>query len=172
VQVVVGLHGKLQWMAFHTIVLSMIDPEFAKRQLVILAREWQMNPDGQIPTYEWSFDDVNPPLHAWAAWRIYKIEAKMTGARDRDFLKAIFHRCLLYATWWLNRKDPLGRNLFSGGFLGMDNIGIFDRNKVPPGYDLVQSDGTGWMGMFALVMLKIAIELAENEPDYYAGGWP
>jgi hypothetical protein len=157
-------------MAFHTIVLSMIDPDFAKQQLTILAREWQMNPDGQIPAYEWSFDDVNPPLHAWAAWRIYKIEAKMTGVSDREFLKSVFHRCLLYATWWLNRKDPSGRNLFSGGFLGMDNIGIFDRDKVPPGYDLVQSDGTGWMGMFALVMLKIAIELAENEPDYYSLG--
>jgi hypothetical protein len=155
-------------MAFHTIVLSMIDPDFAKGQLMILAREWQMHPDGQIPAYEWAFDDVNPPLHAWAAWRIYKIEAKMTGAPgDRRFLKAIFHRCLLYATWWLNRKDDSGRNLFSGGFLGMDNIGIFDRNKLPPGYDLVQSDGTGWMGMFALVMLKIAIELAQDDPDYY-----
>jgi len=154
-------------MAFHTIVLSMIDPEFAKQQLMILAREWQMNPDGQIPAYEWAFDDVNPPLHAWAAWRTYKIEAKMTGAADRRFLKAIFHRCLLYATWWLNRKDPSGRNLFAGGFLGMDNIGIFDRNDVPPGYVLAQSDGTGWMGMFALVMLKIAIELANDEPDYY-----
>jgi len=157
-------------MAFHTIVLSMIDAEFAKGQLMILAREWQMNPDGQIPAYEWSFDDVNPPLHAWAAWRIYKIEAKMTGAPDRGFLKAIFHRCLMYATWWLNRKDPSGRNLFSGGFLGMDNIGIFDRGKVPSGYDLVQADGTGWMGMFALVMLKIAIELGEVEPDYYSLG--
>jgi len=157
-------------MAFHTIVMSMIDPDFAKRQLMTLAQEWQMNPDGQIPAYEWSFDDVNPPVHAWAAWRIYKIEAKMTGAPDRSFLKAIFHRCLLYVTWWLNRKDPTGRNLFTGGFLGMDNIGIFDRDKVPPGYDLVQSDGTGWMGMFTLVMLKIAIELAHDEPDYYSLG--
>jgi hypothetical protein len=155
-------------MAFHTIVLSLIDPDFAKRQLMILAREWQMNPDGQIPAYEWSFDDVNPPLHAWAAWRIYKIDAKKTGKPDRSFLKSIFHRCLLYATWWLNRKDPMGRNLFSGGFLGMDNIGIFNRDAVPPGYDLVQSDGTGWMGMFSLVMLKIAIELAQDDPDYYS----
>jgi hypothetical protein len=154
-------------MAFHTIVLAMIDPEFAKGQLMILAREWQMNPDGQIPAYEGGFDDVNPPLHAWAAWRVYKIEAKMTGVRDRRFLKAIFDHCLLYATWWLNRKDPLDRNLFSGGFLGMDNIGIFDRDKVPQRYVLAQSDGTGWMGMFALVMLKIAIELAKEEPDYY-----
>jgi len=155
-------------MAFHTIVLATIDPDFAKKQLIVLAREWQMHPDGQIPAYEWGFDDVNPPLHAWAAWRIYKIDAARTGTPDRAFLKAIFERCLLYVTWWLNRKDPSGRDLFSGGFLGMDNIGIFDRNKVPKGYDLVQSDGTGWMAMFALVMLKIAVELADQDPDYYS----
>jgi hypothetical protein len=155
-------------MAFHTIVLTLIDPDFAKRQLTVLAREWQMNPDGQVPAYEWSFDDVNPPLHAWAAWRIYKIDGKMTGKPDRSFLKSIFHRCLLYLTWWLNRKDRNGDNLFSGGFLGMDNIGVFDRNKVPAGYDIAQADGTGWMGMFALVMLKMAIALAEEDDDYYS----
>jgi hypothetical protein len=157
-------------MAFYAIVLATVDPDYAKDQLIILAREWQMNPDGQIPAYEWAFDDVNPPLHAWAAWRVYKIEARRTGTPDLAFLKAIFDRCLMYATWWLNRKDPAGRNLFSGGFLGMDNVGIFDRNKVPQGYDLVQSDATGWMGQFALVMLKMAIELAEQkkDPDYYS----
>ncbi len=118
-------------MAFHAIVLTLVDPDFAKRQLLLLAREWQMSPAGQVPAYEWSFDDVNPPLHAWAAWRVYKIDAKRAGRPDRAFLRAIFHRCLLYFTWWMNRKDRFGDNLFSGGFLGLDNIGIFDRNRVP-----------------------------------------
>lgn len=153
--------------AFHVIVLATIDPEDAKRQLRVLALQWQMSPDGQIPAYEWAFGDVNPPLHAWAAYRVYKIDAKRTGVADRAFLKVVFDRCMLYFTWWLNRKDPAGRNLFTGGFLGMDNIGPFDRNRVPSGYELLQADGTGWMGMFALVMLKISIELAQDDPDYY-----
>ena len=155
-------------LAFHTIPLSLIDPDFAKRQLLLLTREWYMHPNGQLPAYEWSFDDANPPIQAWAAWRVYKIEQKMYGKGDREFLERIFQQLLFYFTWWLNRKDLQGNNLFQGGFLGLDNIGPFNRSQLPPsvgGY-LDQSDGTSWMGMYCLNMFKIAVELATQDDTY------
>jgi hypothetical protein len=155
-------------LAFHTIPLSLIDPDFAKRQLLLLTREWYMHPNGQVPAYEWSFDDANPPIQAWAAWRVYKIEQKMYGRADREFLERIFQQLLFYFTWWLNRKDLQGNNLFQGGFLGLDNIGPFNRSQLPPsvgGY-LDQSDGTSWMGMYCLNMFKIAVELATQDDTY------
>ncbi|HTD52148.1 MAG TPA: glucosidase, partial [Thermoanaerobaculia bacterium] len=154
-------------LAFHTIPLAMIDSEFAKDQLVLLTREWYMHPNGELPAYEWNFGDVNPPVHAWAAWRIYKIEAKRRGKKDRRFLERVFHKLLLNFTWWVNRKDAAGRNVFQGGFLGLDNIGVFDRSQpLPTGGFLEQSDGTSWMGMFCLNMLAIALELAEEDSAY------
>jgi hypothetical protein len=151
---------------FHTIVWAMIDPDYAKRQLFLLAREWYMHPEGQVPAYEWSFSDVNPPVHAWAAWRIYNIEKKMYGRKDVDFLAKIFNRCLLYFTWWVNRKDSDGNNLFQGGFLGLDNIGLFDRNQVPAGATIYQADASSWMGLFSLTMIKIGLELAAADAKY------
>ena len=151
---------------FHTIVWAMIDPDYAKRQLFLLAREWYMHPEGQVPAYEWSFEDVNPPVHAWAAWRIYNIERKMFGRKDTDFLAKIFNRCLLYFTWWVNRKDADGNNLFQGGFLGLDNIGLFDRNQVPAGATIYQADASSWMGLFSLTMIKIGLELAAIDATY------
>ncbi len=154
-------------LAFHCIPLATIDPDFAKQQLVLLLREWYMHPNGQLPAYEWAFSDVNPPVHAWAAWRIYKIEAKRRGKKDRRFLERVFHKLLLNFTWWVNRKDAAGRNVFQGGFLGLDNIGVFDRSQpLPTGGYIEQSDGTSWMGMFCLNMLAIALELAEEDPAY------
>ena len=154
-------------LAFHTIPFVMIDPDFAKRQLVLLTREWYMHPNGQLPAYEWAFNDVNPPVHAWAAWRIYKIEKKMYGKADKLFLERVFQKLLLNFTWWTNRKDPEGKNVFGGGFLGLDNIGIFDRSReLPTGGRLEQADGTSWMAMFCLNMLKIALELAIDNPAY------
>jgi hypothetical protein len=154
-------------LAFHCIPLAMIDPDFAKQQLVLLLREWYMHPNGQLPAYEWAFADVNPPVHAWAAWRVYKIEAKRRGKKDRRFLERVFHKLLLNFTWWVNRKDAAGRNVFQGGFLGLDNIGVFDRSQpLPTGGFLEQSDGTSWMGMFCLNMLAIALELAEDDAAY------
>jgi hypothetical protein len=153
-------------LCFHTIVLAMIDPDYAKGQLSLLAREWHMHPEGQVPAYEWSFADVNPPVHAWAAWRVYKIEKKMYGRTDVNFLAKIFNRCLLYFTWWVNRKDADGNNLFQGGFLGLDNIGLFDRNQVPAGATIYQADASSWMGLFSLVMIKIAMELAKADEKY------
>jgi hypothetical protein len=154
-------------LAFHTIPLALVDPGFAKRQLVLLCREWYMHPNGQLPAYEWAFGDVNPPVHAWAAFRIYKIERRMTGVADRAFLERIFHKLLLNFTWWVNRKDPNGLNVFQGGFLGMDNIGVFDRSAMlPDGGTLEQSDGTAWMGFYSLTMLSIALELARENPVY------
>ncbi len=154
-------------LAFHTIPLSIVDPTFAKRQLLTLCREWYMHPNGQLPAYEWAFGDVNPPVHAWAAFRIYKIERRTTGKGDRDFLEKIFHKLLLNFTWWVNRKDPNGLNVFQGGFLGMDNIGVFDRSAMmPEGGTLDQSDGTAWMGFYSLTMLSIALELARDNPVY------
>jgi len=130
-------------------------------------REWYMHPNGQLPAYEWAFSDVNPPVHAWAALRVYKIEKRLTGNADRDFLERIFHKLLLNFTWWVNRKDSEGRNIFQGGFLGLDNIGVFDRNTpLPTGELLEQSDGTAWMGMFCLNMLMIALELARENQVY------
>jgi hypothetical protein len=154
-------------LAFHCIPLALIDSEFAKRQLILLLREWYMHPNGQIPAYEWAFSDVNPPVHAWAALRVYQIEAKRRGVADRDFLEKIFHKLLLNFTWWVNRKDEEGNNVFEGGFLGLDNIGVFDRNtKLPNGGHLEQSDGTSWMAMYCLNMLAIALELAKEDKVY------
>ncbi len=155
-------------LAFHVIAFALIDPDFAKRQLVALTRERYMHPNGQLPAYEWAFDDVNPPVHAWAAYRIYKIEAKRRGGRgDMPFLERVFQKLLLNFTWWVNRKDVAGRNVFQGGFLGLDNIGVFDRStKLPTGGYLAQADGTAWMAVYSLNMLAIAIELARHDPVY------
>jgi hypothetical protein len=154
-------------LAFHCISLAMIDPDFAKNQLDILTREWFMHPNGQIPAYEWAFSDVNPPVHAWATWRVYKIEQKMSGRGDRQFLERVFQKLLLNFTWWVNRKDAQGNNVFQGGFLGLDNIGVFDRSAtLPTGGHIDQSDGTSWMAMYCLNMLTIALELAKNNSVY------
>jgi hypothetical protein len=154
-------------LAFHCIPLSMIDPDFAKQQLVLLTREWYMHPNGQLPAYEWFLNDVNPPVHAWAAWRVYKIEKKATGKGDRLFLERVFQKLLLNFTWWINRKDSEGRNIFQGGFLGLDNIGVFDRSKpLPTGGVIEQSDATSWMAVYCLNLLTIALELAQDNPSY------
>ena len=154
-------------LAFHCVSLAILDPDFAKDQLVLLLREWYMNPNGQLPAYEWAFGDVNPPVHAWAAWRVYKIERRVRGAGDRAFLEKVFHKLLLNFTWWVNRKDPEGSNIFQGGFLGLDNIGVFDRSQpLPTGGHLEQSDGTSWMGMYCLNMLAMALELAKEDRAY------
>jgi Glycosyl hydrolase family 63 C-terminal domain len=154
-------------LAFHTIPLALVDPDYAKDQLILLLREWYMHPNGQLPAYEWAFGDVNPPVHAWAAWRVYKIERRLRGMADRGFLEKVFHKLLLNFTWWVNRKDPDGRNIFQGGFLGLDNIGVFDRSApLPTGGHLEQSDGTSWMGMYCLNMMAIALELAKDDQAY------
>jgi hypothetical protein len=154
-------------LAFHCLPLAMVDPDFAKDQLLLLLREWYMHPNGQLPAYEWSLGDVNPPVHAWAALRIYKIEKKRHGTGDRAFLERVFQKLLLNFTWWVNRKDAEGNNVFQGGFLGLDNIGVFDRSApVPAGGRLEQSDGTSWMAMYSLNMLAIATELARENPAY------
>ncbi len=154
-------------LAFHCIPLARLDADFAKRQLELMTREWYMHPNGQLPAYEWAFDDVNPPVHPWAAWHVYRIDAELSGAPDRPFLEGIFHKLLLNFTWWVNRKDADGRNVFQGGFLGLDNISLFDRSSaLPAGGHLDQSDGTAWMGFFSLEMMKIALELAKTEPVY------
>lgn len=154
-------------LAFHCLPLAMVDPAFAKHQLDIMTREWYMHPNGQMPAYEWAFGDVNPPVHAWATWRVYKIEQKMTGKRDRAFLERVFQKLLLNFTWWVNRKDAEGNNVFEGGFLGLDNIGVFDRSSdLPTGGHLEQSDGTSWMAMYCLNMLTMALELALDNPVY------
>ncbi|HXV61596.1 MAG TPA: glucosidase, partial [Vicinamibacteria bacterium] len=153
-------------LAFHMIPFAQVDPDFAKSQLVLFLREWYMHPNGQIPAYEFAFGDVNPPVHAWAAWRVYK----MTGARgerDRVFLARVFHKLLLNFTWWVNRKDASGKNLFSGGFLGLDNIGVFDRSQaLPTGGELEQADGTAWMAFYCSTLLSMALELASEDPAY------
>jgi hypothetical protein len=154
-------------LAFHCVPLALVDSEFAKEQLLLLLREWYMHPNGQLPAYEWAFGDVNPPVHAWAAWRVYKIEKRRRGVGDRQFLERVFHKLLLNFTWWVNRKDAEGMNVFQGGFLGLDNIGVFDRSApLPTGGHLEQSDGTSWMGMYTLNMLAIAMELAREDPTY------
>ena len=154
-------------LAFHCVPLALVDPDFAKRQVLLLLREWYMHPNGQLPAYEWALGDVNPPVHAWAAWRVYKVDKRMSGVADRVFLERAFHKLLLNFTWWVNRKDPDGRNVFQGGFLGLDNIGVFDRSKMlPTGGHLDQSDGTAWVGMFCLNMLAIALELAREDIAY------
>jgi Glycosyl hydrolase family 63 C-terminal domain len=154
-------------LAFHCIPLALVDPHFAKTQLDVIVREWYQHPNGQIPAYEWNFGDVNPPVLAWAAWRIYQIERKQTGKGDRAFLETIFHKMLIAFTWWVNRKDSEGNNIFQGGFLGLDNIGVFNRNDAfPDGSHLEQSDGTSWMGMFSLNLMRMAIELAAENHVY------
>jgi hypothetical protein len=154
-------------LAFHCVPLALIDCEFAKDQLVLLLREWYMHPNGQLPAYEWALGDVNPPVHAWAAWRVYKIDKKRNGKGDRAFLERVFHKLLLNFTWWVNRKDADGMNIFQGGFLGLDNIGVFDRSApLPTGGYIEQSDGTSWMAMYTLNLLAIALELASEDPAY------
>jgi hypothetical protein len=154
--------------AFHCIALARVDIEWAKRQLLLLCREWYQHPSGQLPAYEWDFNDVNPPVHARAARRVYEMERELTGKGDDAFLEEIFHKMLLYFTWWVNRKDVEGRNAFQGGFLGMDNIGVFDRShpNLPRGGGLEQADGTAWMGMFCLDMLAMSLELTRSDPSY------
>jgi len=145
-------------LGFHCIPLALVDPHFAKGQIDIIVREWYQHPNGHVPAYEWNFSDVNPPVLGWAAWRVYQIERKQTGKGDRAFLETIFHKLLIAFTWWVNRKDSGGKNIFEGGFLGLDNIGVFDRNaSFPDGTHLEQSDGTSWMGMFSLNLMRIAM---------------
>jgi Glycosyl hydrolase family 63 C-terminal domain len=154
-------------LAFHTVALALVDADFAKDQLVLFLREWYMHPNGQIPAYEWAFGDVNPPVHAWAAWRVYKIDKRIRGEGDRRFLERVFQKLLLNFNWWVNRKDAEGMNVFQGGFLGLDNIGVFDRSApLPTGGYLEQADGTAWMALFCQNMLEIATELAMHRPAY------
>ena len=154
-------------LAFHCIPLALVDAEFAKQQLILMLREWYMHPNGQIPAYEWAFGDVNPPVHAWAALRVYQIDKKRTGKGDREFLARIFQKLLLNFTWWVNRKDAEGNNVFEGGFLGLDNIGVFDRSQpLPTGGTLSQADGTSWMAMYCLNMLAISLELSIEDNCY------
>lgn len=153
--------------AFHCIPLAMVDPDFAKKQLDIFTREWYMHPNGQLPAYEWNFNDVNPPVHAWSVFRTFKIERKMYGRQDLDFLERVFQKLLLNFTWWVNRKDFDGKNVFEGGFLGLDNIGLFNRSEpLPTGGVLEQADSTGWMAFYCLCMLNIALELAKHRRIY------
>ncbi|HEY2956052.1 MAG TPA: glucosidase [Candidatus Eisenbacteria bacterium] len=153
-------------LAFHMVPFSRLDPEFAKHQLLLFLREWYMHPNGALPAYEWALDDANPPVHAWACWRVYKMTGPR-GRRDRQFLERAFQKLLIHFTWWVNRKDLEGNHLFSGGFLGLDNIGVFDRSKpLPTGGHLEQADGTAWMAFFCATMLSMAIELAGGDPAY------
>ena len=153
--------------AFHVIALTLVDPDFGKQQLKLMLRERYMHPNGQMPAYEWNFGDVNPPVHAWSAIFTYRLEKAQKGEGDRDWLKSCFQKLLLNFTWWLNRKDPTGRNVFEGGFLGLDNIGVFDRSApLPTGGRLEQADGTAWMALFSQNMLEIACELALTDPEY------
>ena len=154
-------------LAFHCVALALVDPDFAKEQLVLMLREWYLHPNGQIPAYEWAFGDVNPPVHAWATFQVYLIEKARNGKGDTTFLERVFHKLLLNFTWWVNRKDPDGMNVFQGGFLGLDNIGVFDRSAIlPTGGHIEQSDGTSWMAMYSLDMLAIALELAATDDTY------
>jgi len=156
-------------LAFHCMIFALIDADFAKHQLLLLTHDWYMHPSGILPAYEWSFDDTNPPVHAWAAFRVYEIEKNANGGKgDRAFLETVFHKLLLNFTWWVNRKDEEGNNIFEGGFLGMDNIGLFDRSntRLPDGGQLEQADGTSWMAAFCLNLMRIALELAMENPVY------
>ena len=154
-------------LAFHCVTFALIDPAFAKAQLLLLMRERYMHPNGQLPAYEWAFGDANPPVHAWAVLRVFQMDRAMTGVADRKFLEMAFHKLLLNFTWWVNRKDAEGRNIFQGGFLGLDNIAIFDRSHpLPTGGTIDQSDGTAWMAMFTLNMMRIALELAIEDDAY------
>ncbi|MGZ3839072.1 MAG: MGH1-like glycoside hydrolase domain-containing protein [Flavisolibacter sp.] len=155
-------------LAFHCIPLALVDAEFAKQQLLLLTKEWYMQPNGQLPAYEWNFGDVNPPVHAWSAWRVYQIDQKNKGGQgDLHFLEAVFHKLLLNFTWWVNRKDAEGNNIFQGGFLGLDNIGVFDRSApLPTGGYIEQADATSWMAMYSLNLMRMALELALSNPVY------
>ncbi len=153
-------------LAFHCVTLANIDPAFAKRQLRLLTHEWYMHPNGELPAYEWNFSDANPPVHAWATYKIYEIDRSITGQADREFLQTIFHKLIINFTWWVNRKDDSGNNVFEGGFLGMDNIGAFDRSTKLGDATLEQSDGTSWMAMYSLNLMRMALELANNSPAY------
>lgn len=154
-------------LAFHCVPLSMVDANFAKSQLILFLREWYMHPNGQLPAYEWSFGDVNPPVHAWSCLQVYKIDKERTGKGDVEFLERVFQKLLINFTWWVNRKDSKGNNVFEGGFLGLDNIGVFDRsNMIPGGGVLEQADGTSWMAMYCLNMLEMALEIAQYNPAY------
>jgi hypothetical protein len=154
-------------LAFHCVPLSMVDAEFAKSQLILFLREWYMHPNGQLPAYEWSFGDVNPPVHAWSCLQVYKIDKAKTGKPDIEFLERVFQKLLINFTWWVNRKDSKGNNVFEGGFLGLDNIGVFDRsNTIPGGGMLEQADGTSWMAMYCLNMLEMALEISQYNPAY------
>ncbi|KAE8756323.1 glucosidase [Paraburkholderia madseniana] len=154
-------------LAFHAAAFALIDPAFAKRQLLLLVKDRYQHPNGQIPAYEWALGDANPPVHAWAAWRVYEIDRALTGKADRDFLELVFHKLLLNFTWWVNRKDADGRNVFQGGFLGLDNVGIFDRSSpLPTGGHIDQADGTAWMAAYALDLMRIALELAYANPVF------
>lgn len=156
-------------LAFHCVIFALVDADFAKHQLLLLTHDWYMHPSGILPAYEWSFDDTNPPVHAWAAYRVYEIEKRANGGKgDRAFLETVFHKLLLNFTWWVNRKDEEGNNIFEGGFLGMDNIGLFDRSntRLPGGGQLEQADGTSWMAAFCLNLMRIALELAMENPVY------
>ena len=150
-------------LAFHCVPLAMIDPDFAKNQLLLMMRVWYQHPNGQIPAYEWAFDDVNPPVHAWAVWEVYKAERDANHDGDREFLERALHKLILNFTWWVNRKDAEGHNIFQGGFLGLDNIGVFDRSAppLPTGGYINQADGTNWMAMYCLNLMRIALELAQ-----------
>jgi hypothetical protein len=155
--------------AFHMVPMALIDPDFAKRQLLLFLRHGYLHPNGQLPAYEWNFGDVNPPVHAWACWRVYQMDRKhhRGGVGDRDFLERAFHKLLLNFTWWVNRKDPDGRNVFQGGFLGLDNIGVFDRSQpLPGGGHLNQADATAWVAMYSLNLMRIGLELARDNPSY------
>src|SRR5712691_4302080 len=155
-------------LSFHMIPMALVDPDNAKAQLKLFLREWYMHPNGQLPAYEWAFGDVNPPVHAWACWRVFTIDGKLTGRPDYAFLSTIFHKLLMNFTWWVNRKDESGNVIFEGGFLGLDNIGLFDRSKpLPNGGIIEQSDGTSWMAMYCLTMLRIAQELAHKVDIIY-----
>ncbi|HTD93058.1 MAG TPA: hypothetical protein VK644_04575, partial [Chitinophagaceae bacterium] len=154
-------------LAFQCISMAVVDPTFAKHQLLLVMREWYMKPDGQLPSYEWNFSDVNPPVQAWAAMQVYNIEKKNTGKGDVTFLKKVFHKLLINFTWWINRKDINGNNIFEGGFLGLDNIGVFNRSFHFPGeVQLEQADGTSWVGTYALDMMDIAVEIAMNDASF------
>jgi hypothetical protein len=155
-------------LAFHTLSFAIIDADFAKQQLLLLTREWYMHPNGQMPAYEWAFGDVNPPVHAWATWRVFQMDRKQRGdTGDLEFLERVFHKLMLNFTWWVNRKDAQGRNVFQGGFLGLDNIGVFDRSApLPTGGHIDQADGTSWMAMYALNLMRIALELAQHNHVY------
>jgi hypothetical protein len=154
-------------LAFHCVALAVIDPDYAKKQLILLLREWYMHPNGQIPAYEWNFSDVNPPVHAWASLKTYELDKQNSGKGDVVFLKRVFQKLLLNFTWWVNRKDSEGHNIFQGGFLGLDNIGVFDRSReLPMGGHVEQADGTSWMAMYALNLMDMALEIAQEDPAY------